>query len=157
MTMLRLTMLLSVVALFPLHARAAAANAPPNVVIILTDDQGYADVGCYGAPLIKTPRLDRMAAEGIRFTDFYAAANVCTPSRAALLTGCHPKRVGLGEVKRAGDAKSARVLYANSPYGLHHDEITLAELLKSRGYATGMVGKWHLGDAKPFLPTAQGF
>src|SRR5690349_6329446 len=82
----------------------AAVTRPPNVVLILTDDQGYADVGCYGAPEIKTPRLDRMAKEGVRFTDFYAAANVCMPSRAALLTGCYPKRIGLAEVAPKGDA-----------------------------------------------------
>jgi len=151
-------LLLAVLVVFVVAPLSRAdTTRPPNVILILTDDQGYADVGCYGAPLIKTPRLDRMAAEGVRFTDFYAAANVCTPSRAALLTGCYPQRVGLGEVKPRGNAKSGRVLYANSPFGLHHDEVTLAEVLKSRGYATGMVGKWHLGDAKEFLPTKQGF
>jgi arylsulfatase A-like enzyme len=148
---------MKVAALLVLALGTIAHAAPPNVIVILTDDQGYADIGCYGAPLIKTPRLDRMASEGIRFTDFYAAANVCTPSRAALLTGCYPKRVGLAEVTPKGDARSGRVLYANSPYGLHPDEVTIAEILKSRGYATGMVGKWHLGDAKQFLPTKQGF
>src|SRR5687768_16861095 len=138
---------------------AAAADRAPNVVLILADDLGYNDLSCYGAPLINTPRIDRMAAEGVRFTDFYVAGSVCTPSRAALMTGCYPKRVGLAEVTIAQgqNARSARVLYADSPYGLSPDEITIAEVLKSRGYATGMIGKWHLGDAKEFLPTRQGF
>src|SRR3954469_25729758 len=104
--------------------------AAPNVILILTDDQGYNDLGCYGSRTIKTPRIDRMAAEGIRFTDFYVAANVCTPSRAAILSGCYPKRIGLAEVPPKGDAKSGRVLYANSPFGLNPSEVTLAEVLK---------------------------
>ena len=140
-----------------LSSPVLGADAPPNVILIFTDDFGYNDVGCYGSPLIKTPRLDRMAAEGIRFTDFYVAANVCTPSRAALMTACYPQRVGLGEVKPIGDARSGRVLYSNSPFGLHPDEVTIPEMLKTRGYATAMIGKWHLGDAKEFLPTKQGF
>ena len=154
---LLLTWLAASVVTLEARAQSITQPRPPNVIVILADDLGYADLSCYDARLIKTPRLDRMAAEGVRFTDFYAAANVCTPSRAALLTGCYPKRVGLAEVAPKGDAKSGRVLYANSPYGLNPDEVTIAELLKSRGYATGMVGKWHLGDAKPFLPTKQGF
>ena len=144
-------------ALLLVTSQVFAANSPPNVVLILTDDQGYADLSCYGAPRIKTPRLDRLAAEGVRFTDWYSAANVCTPSRAALLTGCYPQRVGLGEVKPTGAARSGRVLYANAPYGLNPDEVTIAEVLESQGYVTGMIGKWHLGDAKEFLPTKQGF
>src|SRR5687768_13386624 len=133
--------------------------AAPNVVIIYTDDQGYNDVGCYGSPIIKTPRLDRMAAEGMRFTDAYSPAPVCTPSRAGLLTGCHPQRLGLsrikGEAEKTGEDRF--VLYPNSQHGLNLNEITIAELLKEKGYATGMVGKWHLGDAPEFLPTRQGF
>jgi arylsulfatase A-like enzyme len=136
-----------------------AAPAPPNVVLILTDDQGYADLGCYGAKQIKTPRVDQMAAEGIRFTDFYAAANVCTPSRAALLTGCYPQRVGMGEIPPVPEGKpwQTRVLYPQARFGLNPDEITIAELLKARGYVTGIVGKWHLGDRKPFMPLDHGF
>src|SRR5688500_6006707 len=135
------------------------AAPPPNVIIILTDDQGYADLGCYGSTRIKTPRIDRMAAEGVRFTDFYAAASVCTPSRAALLTGCYPQRVGMGEIPPVPGGKpwQTRVLYPGARFGLNPDEVTIAELLKSRGYATGMVGKWHLGDRKPFMPLDHGF
>jgi len=138
---------------------AAATPTPPNIVIIYTDDHGYADLGCYGATRIKTPRIDRMAAEGIRFTDFYAAANVCTPSRAALLTGCYPQRIGIGEIPLVEGAKpwQTRVLYPGARFGLNPDETTIAEVLKSRGYATACVGKWHLGDTKPFMPLDHGF
>ena len=148
----------------PSYLRAAAAQAtnakpPPNVILILTDDQGYGDLGCYGSTRIKTPRIDRMAAEGIRFTDFYAPASVCTPSRAAMLTGCYPQRVGMGEIPPLPGGKPwmTRVLFRNAPFGLNPDETTIPELLKSAGYATSCVGKWHLGDQKPFLPTSQGF
>ncbi|MFC1606409.1 sulfatase [Candidatus Latescibacterota bacterium] len=119
----------------------------PNIVVIFTDDQGYADVGCYGAEGLTTPNLDRMADEGMRFTDFYVAAPVCTPSRAALLTGCYPKRLGL----------AYRVLFPYSNGGLNPDEITIAELLKGRGYTTACIGKWHLGHHEKFYPTRQGF
>jgi len=142
-----------------LRAAAAAAERPPNIVLILADDLGYNDLGCYGAPRIKTPRIDSIAAAGIRFTDFYVAGAVCTPSRAALMTGCYPKRVSMAEaiVAEGQKARSSRVLYPGSPYGLNPDEITIPETLKPRGYTTGMIGKWHLGDAKEFLPTRQGF
>src|SRR4051812_16035809 len=115
-----------------------AASAAPNIIVILADDLGYADLGCYGATDIRTPNLDRMAREGVRFTDFYAE-NVCTPARAALLTGCYPKRVGL----------HVAVLMPQSKEGLHPNEVTVAELLKARGYATVCIGKWHLGLAAP--------
>ncbi|MGB2906128.1 MAG: sulfatase [Candidatus Aminicenantaceae bacterium] len=119
----------------------------PNFIIILTDDQGYGDVGIYGAQGFQTPNLDAMAARGIRFTDFYVPATVCTPARAALLTGCYPKRVGLHEA----------VLFPYSKHGLHPEEIILPELLRPLGYATACVGKWHLGHHPEFLPEKQGF
>jgi len=118
----------------------------PNVVIIFTDDQGYQDVGCFGSPGIKTPHLDRMAEQGMRFTDFHVAAPVCSASRAALLTGCYPQRVGIYTVLSPG-----------RKIGINPDEMTLAEVLKQRGYATAIVGKWHLGDRPKFLPTRHGF
>ena len=136
-----------------------AGTRPPNIVLILTDDQGYNDVGCYftadpngAVRRIDTPRLDQMAAEGTRFTDFYVAASVCTPSRAAILTGCYPPRVGFSD-KAGGPG----VLTPTSKAGLHADEVTIAEILQGAGYATGCVGKWHLGHQEPFLPTSHGF
>ena len=130
------------------RAGAAVRDAErPNVVLIFTDDQGYGDVGAYGATGYTTPNLDAMADEGIRFTDFYVAAPVCTPSRAALMTGSYPKRVGL----------AYRVLFPFSNTGLNPEEVTIAEILKTRGYATAAVGKWHLGHHDTFLPTRQGF
>jgi arylsulfatase A len=121
-------------------------SGKPNFVIIFTDDQGYQDVGCFGSPTIKTPNLDRMAAEGMRFTDFYSAASICSPSRAALLTGCYPPRVGI-----------TKVLFPNDNIGLNPKEITIADVLKERGYATACIGKWHLGHLPEFLPTSNGF
>ena len=139
-------------------AQEQQADRPPNVVVILTDDQGYNDLGCYGSPSIRTPRIDRMAAEGVRFTDWYAPAPVCTPTRAGLLTGCYPQRLGFGMIpKERPNGTDAHVLYARSQHGMHLSEVTIAEMLKARRYATGMVGKWHLGDAPEFLPTRQGF
>ncbi len=118
----------------------------PNIVLIFTDDQGYGDLGCYGATEIRTPHLDRMATEGMRLLDFYSAAPICSPSRAALLTGSYPLRVGI-----------TTVIYQNSEVGLNPDELTIAEVLKAKGYATTCIGKWHLGHMKEFLPMAQGF
>jgi len=126
----------------------SAARAPnkPNFIVIFTDDQGYQDVGCFGSPDIRTPNLDRMAAEGMKFTDFYVAASVCSPSRAALLTGCYPPRVG-----------GLPVLFPRSTIGLNPEEVTIAEILKKQGYATACFGKWHLGHLPPFLPRRHGF
>src|SRR5688500_18328380 len=129
---------------------SSAARRPPNFVIIMADDLGYGDLSCYGHPTIRTPHLDRMAREGLRFTQFYSAAEVCTPSRAALLTGRLPPRSGMCSNNR-------RVLFPNSKGGLPADEITIAELLKAKGYATACIGKWHLGHLPPFLPTKHGF
>ena len=131
----------------PQWARAADEKAKPNFVFILADDQGYGDLGCYGAAKIKTPNIDRMAAEGMKFTDFYASTPVCTPTRSSLMTGCYPRRIGLEK----------HVLFPNSVIGLNPDEITIAELLKAQGYATACIGKWHLGYQAKFLPTRQGF
>ena len=127
-----------------------AANRP-NIIIILADDLGYGDLGCYGNPTIRTPNLDRMAAEGLRFTDFYAGSCYCTPSRAALLTGRLPIRSGMS------GRRGSHVLYPDSPGGLPAEEITIAEALKTNGYVTCAIGKWHLGDAPEYSPIRNGF
>lgn len=124
---------------------AAAAN--PNIVFLLIDDQGYYDLGCYGASEVQTPHIDALAGGGVRFTDYYAAAPICSPSRAGLLTGCYPRRVG----------NAVWVHRADSQSGIHPDELTIAELLGDNGYATACIGKWHLGFREPFLPHNQGF
>jgi arylsulfatase A len=135
--------LLAFVCLAPVVAVAADK---PNIIVIFADDQGYQDLGVFGSPNIKTPNVDRMAKDGMRFTDFYSAASVCTPSRAALMTGCYPERVG-----RLG------VLFPRDNKGLNPEETTIAKMLKAKGYATACIGKWHLGHKKPFLPTNHGF
>jgi arylsulfatase A len=145
-------------------AVAAADKEKPNFIVILADDLGYNDLGCYGSPLIKTPNLDRMAKEGVRFTSFYVGASVCTPSRAALLTGCYPARIGMGDelVNQPGFGdvvtKSwVKVIHSGSKLGLNPDEVTIPEMLKPAGYFSGMIGKWHLGDAPEFNPVHHGF
>ncbi|MEI6864516.1 sulfatase [Flavicella sp.] len=119
----------------------------PNFIIIFTDDQGYADIGVYGAQDFKTPHLDKMAEEGLKFTNFYVPASVCTPSRAGLLTGSYPKRIGLHK----------NVLFPFSTTGLNPNEIIIPEILKPLGYITACIGKWHLGHQQKFMPNNQGF
>lgn len=126
------------------------ADAPPNFIIVFCDDLGYGDLGCFGHPTIRTPNLDRMAEEGQRWTNFYVGASICTPSRAALLTGRLPIRSGM-----CSDVHG--VLFPRSLGGLPAEEITIAEVLREQGYATGCVGKWHLGHLPQYLPTTQGF
>ncbi len=121
-------------------------NRPPNVVIIFADDQGYQDLGCFGSPLIETPNIDRMAAEGMKFTDFHTAMPYCGPSRYSLLTGCYPSRLSFADNP-----------FPDTDFGINANETTIAEILKERGYATAIFGKWHLGHQPEFLPTRHGF
>lgn len=132
--------------LFTAVAAMAATPRPPNIVLILADDLGYGDLACYGATDIRTPHIDGLAREGTRFTSFYVAQAVCTASRAALFTGCYSNRVGM-----------SGALNHLSQTGLHPRETLLSEMLHRHGYATGIFGKWHLGDRPPFLPTRRGF
>ena len=122
----------------------AVQAATPNVVLIFTDDQGYGDLGCFGSETIRTPNIDRLSREGRKFTSFMVASPVCTPSRAALLTGCYPKRVGLHQ----------HVLFPTSTKGLNPTEHTIADHLKGLGYATACFGKWHLGYQPEVLPAS---
>jgi len=119
----------------------------PNIIFILIDDQGYYDLGCYGATEVETPRIDALARKGVCFTDYYAAAPICSPSRAGLLTGCYPRRVGNGVWVHRPDSET----------GIPPSQLTLAELFQQEGYATACIGKWHLGFQAPFLPANQGF
>lgn len=141
-----LSLLLAVSAFRFLSVEKAPKATPPNVILIFMDDLGYGDLSCYGALQYRTPHLDKLAAEGVRFTNFLAAQAVCSASRAALLTGCYPNRVGI-----------SGALFPHAKVGLNPEETTIAEVLKTKGYATAMFGKWHLGDKPAFLPTKQGF
>lgn len=136
-----------------LQASVFAAASKPNVILIVTDDQGYADVGCYGGEGVETPNLDRLAAQGARFTDYYAANSVCSPSRASILTGRYPTKCGVPEVLGPDAGKYLKGVQMGLPPG----EITIAELLKEAGYSTACIGKWHLGHEERYLPTSQGF
>jgi arylsulfatase A-like enzyme len=135
-----------------LFAGTASGAEGPNIVLIVCDNLGHGDLGCTGSTLHRTPAVDRLAAEGTRFTSFYVASGVCTPSRAAIMTGCYPRRVNMHVSDRNG-----AVLQPVATKGLNPAETTIAEVLKSRGYATACIGKWHLGDQPEFLPTRQGF
>jgi len=131
------------------HAQKSDPSRP-NVIVIFTDDLGYGDLSSYGSPNIRTPHLDKLASEGQKWTNFYAAASVCTPSRAGLITGRYPVRSGMA-------SNVHRVLFPNSKGGLPEKEITIAEQVKKAGYQTAMIGKWHLGHRKQYLPTNHGF
>ncbi len=133
-----------------LLAQSTARGERPNFIIIFADDLGYGDLACFGHPTIRTPNLDRMAAEGQKWTNFYVGASVCTPSRAALMTGRLPIRSGMCSSKR-------RVLFPDSAGGLPQSEVTIAKALKPQGYATAAIGKWHLGHLPQYLPTSHGF
>jgi len=134
--------------------RPDQSETPPNIIIYFCDDLGYGDLGTYGSNLHHTPKLDALADAGLKLTGFYAAAGVCTPSRAGLLTGCYPKRV---DMHVNGQPYFKAVLTMRSKKGLNPEEITLADLLKTKGYTTACLGKWHLGHQQQFLPTNNGF
>ncbi|MEM7660485.1 MAG: sulfatase-like hydrolase/transferase, partial [Bacteroidota bacterium] len=123
-----------------------APPSPPNIVLVFTDDQGYQDLGCFGSPDILTPNLDKVAQNGVKFSRFYVAQPVCSASRAALMTGCYPSRIGI-----------QGALFPKAPIGLNPEEETIAEILKANGYATAAFGKWHVGDHPDFSPLKQGF
>ncbi|ELP30586.1 sulfatase family protein [Rhodopirellula baltica] len=142
---MRTIVAITFVCLFVAQVCAESSEGRPNVVVILADDLGYGDLSCYGAEDISTPNIDRMATEGAKFSSFYVSS-VCSPTRASLMTGSHSTRVGIGGV-----------LFPRNNHGLNSDEITLPELLKNQGYATAIIGKWHLGNEDMFQPLNHGF
>ncbi len=137
---------LSMTVVLPNSVAVLNADEKPNIVLVLADDLGYGDLGCFGNTKYRTPNIDRLASEGTKFTGFYVAQAVCTASRAALMTGCYANRVGM-----------SGALNHTSRTGLHLDEALLCRILHDQGYATGIYGKWHLGHQPPFLPTRRGF
>ena len=149
--MLRLASAATLVTIATLCCSHVSAEQP-NFIVVFCDDLGYADIGPFGSKTHATPALDRMAAEGMRLTDFYSTCSVCTPSRSSLMTGCYPRRVNMHV-----DEKNLCVLFPAARKGLNPSEVTIAEVLKDAGYATACIGKWHLGDHPDFLPTSQGF
>lgn len=144
---------IALLTLLALDSGAKSADiAKPNIILIFCDDLGYGDLGCYGSTKNRTPNIDQLAKGGMKFTNFYSSSPVCTPSRASLLTGCYPRRIGMHE-----DFTGHWVLIPQSRRGLNPKELTIAEALKSQGYKTACVGKWHLGDQPEHLPTKHGF
>ena len=143
--------ILAAVVLWPLPPQIVSAQRRPNIVFIYADDMGYGDIGCYGAKAIKTPNIDRMAAEGLKFTNFYSVSPICTPSRAALMTGRYAARMGVDQMHLAN------VLFPADKTGLPQTEITVARVLRDRGYATACIGKWHLGRVSPHRAIDHGF
>ncbi len=145
------TLFLNSIALFAYYEPRAASNRPPNIIFIYADDLGYGDIGCFGAKAIKTPNLDKMAQDGLRLTNFYTASPICTPSRAALLTGRYAARMG------AEQMQLANVLFPTNQTGLPQTETTVARALKQKGYRTACIGKWHLGHVAPHRAIDHGF
>lgn len=147
-----LLLLIVLVAMVACNSVADKQPTSPNIILIFCDDLGFADLSSYGSVWNQTPEIDRMAVEGVRFTDFYAGAPVCTPSRAGLMTGCYARRVDLDL-----DVNNRWVLFPKAQKGINPEETTLPEALKEAGYATAIIGKWHLGDQPEFLPVRHGF
>jgi len=147
-----LTLLMLGCGLLTPHPAPAAPAERPNFILINCDDLGYGDLGCYGATKQRTPHIDALAREGVRYTSFYSTSGVCTPSRSSLMTGCYPRRINMHT-----NGSNYWVLFPGSRRGLNPAEITVAKVLQGAGYATECIGKWHLGDQPPFLPTRHGF
>jgi arylsulfatase len=146
-----LVLMLTAMVLWHLPRQTVFAQRPPNIIFIYADDMGYGDLGCYGAKAIRTPNIDRMAVEGLRLTSFYSVSPICTPSRAALMTGRYAARMGIDQMHLAN------VLFPKDKTGMPQSETTVARALKERGYATACIGKWHLGRVSPHRAIDHGF